>query len=113
MSHKEVSNARYYREHTREQDGWTVLAPPPAAGGDLPPPYTPEAAPVVPPPSAVLASTTALSLAFDVPINSNIVGAAPASRTTSFTRDASFAVAFIVICNMMGLDPSTARTGYK
>ncbi|KAJ7665516.1 hypothetical protein B0H17DRAFT_1210975 [Mycena rosella] len=115
MSHKEVSNARYYREHTREQDGWTVLAPPPAAGGDVPPPYTPEAAPVVPPPSAVLASTTGttLPLAFDVPINSNIVGAAPASRTTSFTRDASFAVAFIDICNMMGLDPSTARIGYK
>ncbi|KAJ6524605.1 hypothetical protein DFH09DRAFT_1329373 [Mycena vulgaris] len=32
MSHKEVSNARHYREHSREQDGWTVLAPPPAAG---------------------------------------------------------------------------------
>ncbi|KAJ6596480.1 hypothetical protein B0H10DRAFT_2232489 [Mycena sp. CBHHK59/15] len=73
MSHKEVSNARHYREHTREQDGWTVLAPPPAAGNDLPPPYTPEADSA---PSAAPASTTALPLAFDVPINSNIVGAA-------------------------------------
>ncbi|KAJ7672908.1 hypothetical protein B0H17DRAFT_1141011 [Mycena rosella] len=40
MSHKKVSNARHYREHTREQDGWTVLAPPPAVGDDLPPLYT-------------------------------------------------------------------------
>ncbi|KAJ7690100.1 hypothetical protein B0H17DRAFT_1134581 [Mycena rosella] len=88
MSHKEVLNAQHYRE----QDGWTVLAPPLAAGDDLPPPYTPEAASMVPPPSAAPASTasTTLPLAFNVPINSNIVGAAPASRTTSFARDASY-----------------------
>jgi hypothetical protein len=132
MSHKEVSNARHYREHTREQDGWTVLALPPATGSDLPPPYTPEAAPVVPAPSAAPALDTAGTmilcflfsvivadnrkgppLAFDVPINSNIVGVAPASRTTSFTRGASFAIAFLDICKMMGLDPSMARIGYK
>ncbi|KAJ7703977.1 hypothetical protein B0H17DRAFT_1127007 [Mycena rosella] len=39
MSHKDVSNTHHYQDHTREQDGWTVLAPPPAAGDDLPPPY--------------------------------------------------------------------------
>ncbi|KAJ7318074.1 hypothetical protein DFH08DRAFT_820098 [Mycena albidolilacea] len=120
MSNKQVSNSRHYREHTREQDGWTVLAPPvpPAVGGDLPPPppYTPEAAPVVP--VALLAAPrptagTNLPLTFDVPINSNIIGAKLASRTMSFTRDTSFAVAFLDICNMMEVDPSTACIGFK
>ncbi|KAJ7128568.1 hypothetical protein C8R44DRAFT_850965 [Mycena epipterygia] len=32
----------HYRDHTWEQDGWTVLVPPPGSQpvGDLPPPYT-------------------------------------------------------------------------
>ncbi|KAJ7683817.1 hypothetical protein B0H14DRAFT_2654626 [Mycena olivaceomarginata] len=34
-------NPSYYREHTRQQDGWTVLAEP-----EFPPPYTAEAPPV-------------------------------------------------------------------
>ncbi|KAJ7211500.1 hypothetical protein C8J57DRAFT_1256754 [Mycena rebaudengoi] len=83
----------------RQQDGWTVLAPPPAVEGDLPPPpYASEAALVVPVAPAA---------------PSNIIGAAPASRTTSFARDASFAVAFLDICNMMRVDPSMARIGFK
>ncbi|KAJ7092225.1 hypothetical protein C8R44DRAFT_891269 [Mycena epipterygia] len=62
-------SSSYYREHTREQDGWTVLASPPAA--ELPPPYTaedhstPAAAPVAP----------AVTLPFEIQTNSNIIGA--------------------------------------
>ncbi|KAJ7366400.1 hypothetical protein DFH08DRAFT_797381 [Mycena albidolilacea] len=98
MSNKQVSNSHHYWEHTREQDGWTVLAPlvPPAVGGDLPPPppYTPEAAPVH------------QSHRWQLP-------GQPPVPTTSFTRDTSFAVAFLDICNMMEVDPSTACISFK
>ncbi|KAJ7243324.1 hypothetical protein C8J57DRAFT_1243614 [Mycena rebaudengoi] len=40
-AHSVNPGRNYYRDHTRQQDGWTVLAPPP----DLPPPYTQAAAP--------------------------------------------------------------------
>ncbi|KAJ7465660.1 hypothetical protein FB451DRAFT_1179135 [Mycena latifolia] len=37
----QLNNPSHYREHTRQQDGWTVLAPPPQETSELPPPYTP------------------------------------------------------------------------
>ncbi|KAJ7466515.1 hypothetical protein FB451DRAFT_1485486 [Mycena latifolia] len=100
------STSSHYREHTREQDGWTVLAPPSAAA-ELPPPYTaentPAAAPVAP----------AVTLPFQIPTNSNIIGVVPVTQTRKYARDAPFAVAFPLICNTMGLASSCARIGYK
>ncbi|KAJ7743068.1 hypothetical protein B0H14DRAFT_2637503 [Mycena olivaceomarginata] len=88
----------HYREHTRQQHGWTVLAPGPPAGPELPPPYTPEAAPQ--PTSAAATTAGGVTLAFDVPVNSNII-------------DVPFAVGYTKICKMMGLDPATACVGFK
>ncbi|KAJ7431576.1 hypothetical protein B0H11DRAFT_2298145 [Mycena galericulata] len=50
----------HYREHTRQQDGWTVLAPPPdpQPTGELPPPYTPEAAPAAPAATAAVVTAS-------------------------------------------------------
>jgi hypothetical protein len=53
------------------------------------------------------------AIQFQIPINSNIIGAAPATRTTSYGRDVSFAVAYVELCDMMGLDPATASIGFK
>ncbi|KAJ6619030.1 hypothetical protein B0H10DRAFT_1947052 [Mycena sp. CBHHK59/15] len=102
------STSLHYREHTQEQDGWTVLAPPPAAA-ELPPPYAtednsmPAAAPVAP----------AATLPFQIPTNSNIIGAIPITQTRKYARDVPFAVAFPEICNTMGLASSHACIGYK
>ncbi|KAJ7106575.1 hypothetical protein C8R44DRAFT_745063 [Mycena epipterygia] len=76
------STSSYYREHTREQDGWTVLASPPAA--ELPPPYTaedhstPASAPVAP----------AVTLPFEIQTNSNIIGAVPIIQTRKWSKTA-------------------------
>ncbi|KAJ7095693.1 hypothetical protein B0H15DRAFT_946270 [Mycena belliarum] len=100
----------HYREHTRQQDGWTVLVPPtPSAAPELPPPYTPEdnsipAAPALPPGPTLL---------FQIPTNSNIIGAAPVTKTKKWAGDVPFAVALPEICRIMGLDPMRARIGYK
>ncbi|KAJ7785473.1 hypothetical protein B0H14DRAFT_2630504 [Mycena olivaceomarginata] len=67
----------HYREHTRQQDGWTVLAPGPPAGPELPPPYTPEAAPQ---PTSAAAKYPALRL-------SNLP-----TETARATSSASFAL---------------------
>ncbi|KAJ7358576.1 hypothetical protein DFH08DRAFT_802394 [Mycena albidolilacea] len=87
----------HYREHSRQQDGCTVLAPGPPAGPELPPPYTPEAAPQ----RTSAAATTAggVTLAFDVPINNNIIGATPVTQMVNFGRDILFAVNYTKICN--------------
>ncbi|KAJ7665714.1 hypothetical protein B0H17DRAFT_1143275 [Mycena rosella] len=103
------SNSSYYREHTRQQDGWTVLVSPPAA--DLPPPYTaqdnamPAAAPIAPAGPA--------TLPFQIPTNSNIIGAVPVTLTKTYACDVPFAVAFPEICTAMGLPSSRACIGYK
>ncbi|KAJ7908047.1 hypothetical protein B0H13DRAFT_1879047 [Mycena leptocephala] len=102
------STSSHYREHTRQQDGWTVLAPPPAAA-ELPPPYAaeenlmPAAAPVAP----------AATLPLQIPTNSNIIGAAPVTQTRKYACDVPFAIAFLEICNTMGLASSRACIGYK
>ncbi|KAJ7108408.1 hypothetical protein C8R43DRAFT_1162226 [Mycena crocata] len=100
----------HYREHTRQQDGWTVLAPSPGnePTRDLPPPYTPEAAPA-PAPVAVTGTT----LAFEIPINSNVVAATLVTRTKNYGLDVPFATGYMEICGIMGLDPATASLGYK
>ncbi|KAJ6451075.1 hypothetical protein C8R45DRAFT_946477 [Mycena sanguinolenta] len=104
MSSTNNQTSSHYREHTRQQDGWTVLAQPPPSA-DLPPPYTPEAAPPGAPGSILLH--------FDIPTNSNIVGAVPITRTKTYSRDVLFAIGYPEICNIMGLDSLTARLGYK
>ncbi|KAJ7136225.1 hypothetical protein C8R46DRAFT_1361929 [Mycena filopes] len=105
------NNPSYYREHTRQQDGWTVLAPPPQPEADLPPPYTPEA-----PPSATATpgpASDGTTLTFEIPINSNIVGATPVTRTKNYGIAVPFAVGYGEICRMMGLEVTTACIGYK
>ncbi|KAJ7349407.1 hypothetical protein DFH08DRAFT_1079711 [Mycena albidolilacea] len=107
----------HYWEHTRQQDGWTVLAPPAAAAG-LPPPYTPEdnalpaAIPVASAPTAA-ATAAAATLPFCIPTNSNFIGAVPVTRAREYARDVPFAVAFPEICRIMGLASSRACLGYK
>jgi hypothetical protein len=102
------STSSHYREHTRQQDGWTVLAPPPAMA-ELPPPYAAEdnatraAVPVGP----------AATLSLQIPTNSNIIGAVSVSRTRKYACDVPFAVAFPEICNTIGIASSQARIGYK
>ncbi|KAJ6525563.1 hypothetical protein DFH09DRAFT_1095612 [Mycena vulgaris] len=65
----------HYREHTREQDGCTVLVPPPAtrAGPDLPPPYTP--GPATASAAGALPAPTETTLDFNIPTNTNVIGA--------------------------------------
>ncbi|KAJ7710631.1 hypothetical protein B0H17DRAFT_1123757 [Mycena rosella] len=98
----------HYREHMREQDGWTVLAPPPDPAGDQPPPYTPEALPQVAIPAVAATEPT---LAFEIPINSNVIGAASVTRSKKYGRNVPFATAYVEICTAMGLDHSTAALG--
>ncbi|KAJ7653428.1 hypothetical protein B0H17DRAFT_1147140 [Mycena rosella] len=113
----------YYREHTRQQDGWTVLASPPAGPepaihNELPPPYTPVGAAVAPAvaPVAALAPapvTGGVTLSFEIPINSNVIGATPVTRTKNYGRAVPFASGYTEICGVMGVDPTTAVVGYK
>ncbi|KAJ6459930.1 hypothetical protein C8R45DRAFT_1180719 [Mycena sanguinolenta] len=100
----------HYREHTQEQDGWTVLAPPPLSSVISLPPEVP-AAPLAQ--AVAPAATTGDKLPFDIPINSNVIGATPASRTTSYGRETPFVVAFVEICKIMGLDPAGACLGFR
>ncbi|KAJ6582009.1 hypothetical protein B0H19DRAFT_1252155 [Mycena capillaripes] len=98
-----------------EQDGWTVLAPPEQP--ELPPPYAPEdPSPPAPAPAPAPAAVAAapMLLQFQIPTNSNIVGAAvPVTRTKSYGRDVPFAVGYPEICHMMGLNAAHACLGYK
>ncbi|KAJ7883602.1 hypothetical protein B0H13DRAFT_1890306 [Mycena leptocephala] len=98
----------HYREHTREQDGWTVLAPAPGAepAGDLPPPYTPEAAAAPPTAGAAPAATTG-------PDQQQHHWGDTGYSHASYGRDVPFSVGYVEICNMMGLDPSRACIGFK
>ncbi|KAJ7290730.1 hypothetical protein C8J57DRAFT_1213367 [Mycena rebaudengoi] len=102
------STPSHYREHTRQQDGWTVLAPPPAAT-ELPPPYTAENNSM---PAATPIAPTA-TLPFQIPTNSNIIGAVPVTQTRKYAHNVPFAVAFPEICNTMGLASSRACIRYK
>jgi hypothetical protein len=113
----------HYREHTQQQpeDGWTVLVPPATATG-LPPPYTavdnvsPAAVPVAPAPTPVATAAPAAlaaTLPFHIPTNSNIIGAVPVTQTRKYASDVPFAVAFPVICHIMGLASLRACLGYK
>ncbi|KAJ7766693.1 hypothetical protein B0H16DRAFT_1717038 [Mycena metata] len=106
------NNTSHYREHTRQQDGWTVLAPPPQQAGDLPPPYPPDA-PALAPVQAAAAGTAGTNLIFQIPINSNIIGATPVTRAKTYGADVPFAVGYNEICTIMGLDVATACIGYK
>ncbi|KAF8203435.1 hypothetical protein K438DRAFT_2100978 [Mycena galopus ATCC 62051] len=104
----------HYRDHTIQQDGWTVLAPPPAPENPgLPPPYTPEA-PAGPDIAVVTAAAFGGSqLAFDVPTNTNVIGAAQITRSKKYGRGVPFNTAFIEICETMGLNTASAQIGYK
>ncbi|KAJ7854354.1 hypothetical protein B0H13DRAFT_2358562 [Mycena leptocephala] len=104
-------NPSHYREHTRQQNGWTVLAPPLEPAGEQPPPYTPETAPQAAAPVDVAA--TGPTLSFEIPINSNIIGATPVTHTKKYGHTVPFAAAYVEICTMMGIDHSTAALGYK
>ncbi|KAJ7757648.1 hypothetical protein B0H16DRAFT_1824079 [Mycena metata] len=107
-NHNQTSS--YYREHTRQQDGWTVLATPPANREDLPPPYTPAPAPVQ---VATASGNGEITLPFDIPINSNVIGATPVSRTKHYGRAVAFSIGYTEICHVMGLGATTAVLGYK
>ncbi|KAJ7928685.1 hypothetical protein B0H13DRAFT_1860258 [Mycena leptocephala] len=52
-------------------------------------------------------------LTFQIPTNSNTIGAPPVTRTKKYGRNVPFAIAFMEICNVMGVDPASARIGYK
>ncbi|KAJ7041413.1 hypothetical protein C8F04DRAFT_1230450 [Mycena alexandri] len=103
------NNPLHYRDHTRQQDGWTVLVPPAGA----PPPYTPED-------NAPAASQAAANpvpagplLPFEIPINSNVVGATLVTRTKAYGRGVPFATAYAELCDLMALHPTTTSLGYK
>ncbi|KAJ6617533.1 hypothetical protein B0H10DRAFT_1948247 [Mycena sp. CBHHK59/15] len=103
-------NPSHYCEHTRQQEGWTVLAPEPE-GPELPPLlYTPDAGPPV---HAASAAPDGVTLNFEYPINSNIVRAKQVMRSKKYGRNIPFAVGYVKICRLMGLDPSSACLGYK
>ncbi|KAJ7803753.1 hypothetical protein B0H14DRAFT_2613038 [Mycena olivaceomarginata] len=110
------NNSSHYCDHTRQQDGWTVLAPPPQQD-ELPPPYTPEVQ--QPPPIVAATKTSSIELilrqglTFEIPTNSNIIGATPVTRTKIYGIAVPFAVGYGEICQMMGLDLATARISYK
>ncbi|KAJ7856473.1 hypothetical protein B0H14DRAFT_3642495 [Mycena olivaceomarginata] len=126
-SNNENVNPSHYREHTRQQDGCTVLAPPPEPAGEQPPPYTPAAAPQAAAPVDVAATgmckypcvyrltfrRARTLLSFEIPINGNLIGATPVSYTKKYGRSVPFATAYVEICTMMGIDHSTAALGYK
>jgi hypothetical protein len=63
--------------------------------------------------SSKLTTITAVALPLDIPINSNVIGAQPVTQTKNYARDVPFAVAFREICQVMGLDPTTASIGFK
>ncbi|KAF8155031.1 hypothetical protein K438DRAFT_1987256 [Mycena galopus ATCC 62051] len=88
----------------RQQDGWTVLVEPD------PPPYTPEAPSA---PALAPAAQIGVLLNFEIPTKSNIVRATPVVRSKKFGRDVPFAIGYVEICRMMGLDSQTVRLGYK
>ncbi|KAJ7174308.1 hypothetical protein C8R46DRAFT_1214515 [Mycena filopes] len=106
----------YYREHTAQQDGWTVLVPPPQnppplpENQGLPPPYTPEAVETVAP---AVAAATGTQLAFDVPTNTNVIGATQITRSKKYGRGVPFNTAFVELCETMGLETASAQIGYK
>jgi hypothetical protein len=52
-------------------------------------------------------------LTFQIPTNSNIIGAPLVTRTKKYGRNVPFATGFLEICNVMGVDPASARVGYK
>ncbi|KAJ7201814.1 hypothetical protein GGX14DRAFT_655038 [Mycena pura] len=99
------STSSHYRENTREQNGWTVLAPPLAAA-ELPPPYAAED-------NLTPAAAPAATLLFQIPTNSNIIGAVPVTQTKKYAHDIPFGIAFPEICNTMGLASPCACIGYK
>ncbi|KAJ7142437.1 hypothetical protein C8R44DRAFT_725796 [Mycena epipterygia] len=101
-----LDESNYYRDHTRQQDGWTVLALPP----DLPPPYEQAAAPAS---AAAPTAVTGTLLSFHIPTNTNVIGAVQVTRSKKYGRKVPFNTAFVEMCNIMGLDPSTAAIGYK
>ncbi|KAJ6564862.1 hypothetical protein DFH09DRAFT_1081977 [Mycena vulgaris] len=101
-----MPQSNYYRDHNRQQDGWTVLAPPP----DLPPPYTQAAAPAS---AAAPTAVTGTSLCFNIPTNTNVIGAVQITQSKKYGCEVPFNTAFLEICNIVGLDPSTAVIGYK
>ncbi|KAJ7245970.1 hypothetical protein C8J57DRAFT_1241756 [Mycena rebaudengoi] len=107
----------HYWEHTRQQDGWTVLAPLPGTEPTElpPPPYTEEATAEAASsaPAATAAVAPEITLCFELPTNTNIIGAAVVTRTKNYGRNVPFSVAYPEICCVMGLDPLTARLGYK
>ncbi|KAJ7110949.1 hypothetical protein C8R44DRAFT_883400 [Mycena epipterygia] len=115
MQNNKRSVSNYYREHTRQQDGWTVLVRLPQAaqaGPDLPPPYTPEAAPPLAAGPAAPEAAPGL-LAFDIPTNANVIGATQVSHSKKYSCAVPFNTAFVEICSIMGLDHSVAQIGYK
>ncbi|KAJ7664031.1 hypothetical protein DFH06DRAFT_1324518 [Mycena polygramma] len=65
----------------------------------------------MPPQSLIFGPGVALT--FEVPINSNVVGATPVTRTKKYRRGVPFAVAYAEMAQTMGLDPSVASLGYK
>ncbi|KAJ7040160.1 hypothetical protein C8F04DRAFT_1178256 [Mycena alexandri] len=112
MSPNHNETPSHYREHTRQQDGWTVLATPPTNREELPPPYTP--APVqASAPVAPASANGDITLPFDIPINSNVIGATPVSRTKHYGRAVAFSTGYTEICHIMGLGATTAVLGYK
>ncbi|KAJ7729043.1 hypothetical protein B0H16DRAFT_1470236 [Mycena metata] len=101
------SATSHYREHTRQQDGWTVLATPPAP--ELPPPYAPVDANSTP--AGPVAATP--TLPFQILTNSNIIAAVPVSVTRRYARGVPFAVAFPEICTTMKISSLRACIGFK
>lgn len=56
-------------------------------------------------PELKFTSKLGVTLAFDIPINSNIIGMIPVTQMVNF--------GYTEICKMMGLDPMTACIGFK
>ncbi|KAJ7690326.1 hypothetical protein B0H17DRAFT_1179900 [Mycena rosella] len=77
----------------------------------LSPPYTP--APVAAVAPAAAPANGGVTLSFDIPINSNVIGATPVTRAKHYGRAVPFSVRYTEICDMMGLDSMTAVLGYK
>ncbi|KAJ7690417.1 hypothetical protein B0H17DRAFT_1134438 [Mycena rosella] len=114
--HKSTPASGYYHEHACQQDGWTVLVSPPLQL--LPLPFLP----LLPLPLQVelvqvgfiiLLYLSGTALAFNIPMNTNFIGATHVMRIKKYIYGASFDTAFVEICGIMGLNPSTAQIRYN
>jgi hypothetical protein len=109
---------------THQQDGWTVLSAERLNDNDEPPPpYDQPPFTQVPrddapaqdnaPAAAADAVDNGRGIRFEIPINTDIIGAAQHTKYLHIFSNTSFEQAWNELCQNMELNPATAQLGYK